>query len=124
MKKFIVLLMALVATPAFASGSLTFQPKYTFGQSKVTPMVGLSVYERLGDSPVFTNVWAGIGSDTFSDHQQTWYVVKNTFEVHVFSVITFGIGGEVGLLDRDALNKGSEKSWRGAVFGKAAVKLW
>lgn len=120
----LAMLMLVVPTSAMASGKITFQPKYAFGQSGITPMFGLSVYERLS-GPVFTNLWAGVGSDTFTERQETWYTVKNTFEVHPMSPITLGIGAEVGHTDRDALNpNGNNSSWRGAVFGKVAVQLW
>lgn len=123
MKLLLALLLFAISTPVFASGKLTFTPKYTIGQNKITPMFGLSVYERVY-GPVFSNIWLGIGSDSFSDHQETWYTLKNTFEVKALQVITFGLGGEIGYRDLDALNKKSDKTWRGQIHGKVAVQIW
>ena len=124
MKTVLVCLFAmLVSMSAEASGKFIFIPRYKFSQEKVTPVVGLAIYEKVY-GPVFSNLWVGVASDSFATHQETAYTIKNTFEVHPMSAITLGLGGEVSLVDHDALKENSAKSWRGEVHGKVAVKLW
>lgn len=124
MKTVLVCLFAmLMSTSAMAGGKVQFTPRYKFGQNKITPMFGLSVYEKVA-GPIFTNLWLGISSDSWDSRQETTYTLKNTFEVHPMSGITFGLGAEVNYQDLDALNKSSDKDWNGNVHGKVAVQLW
>ena len=115
-----ILLSFALVSPAFASGKLTVEPRYSVKANDWTPMIGFGVYEPVMGKSVFLNSWLGTGYSVEKNKpKEQWYNLKNSLEVRPFNRLTLGAG--VGV-EYTPDSKGQH--WDSTLFVKVALQLW
>lgn len=108
----------LFSMSVFASGKLTVQPQYFSDSHKVTPLIGLSVYEKIFIPQVAYNGWIGYGDQAFVDKGNiTWFSMKNMIDLHVSNKLTVSPGIQTVKTDRDS-------DYQNRYLVKVSYKLW
>lgn len=84
--KALLLVLALVSSAAFGSGTVMVEPRYSNTTGKTYLIGGLGVYEKLFDNVAY-NSWTGTGQgmseDGLTDTYSPWYVTKHQIDMKV-----------------------------------------
>ena len=75
-------LFLTLSTTAMASGKLTLQPNFWLGEDKVTPMIGLGIYEPLVKVYIAYNGWTGYGEQPVLKGGVHWLTSKHDLDLY------------------------------------------
>lgn len=112
------MLSLLFSFSVFASGKIMVQPQYFTDSKKLTPMIGLSVYEKIPGFKAAYNGWAGAGDQVFVDRTDvTWYSIRNAVDFYTPSPLVISPGVQSVIID-------GQDEWQHRVFVRATYQLW
>jgi hypothetical protein len=118
MKVLVVLLTTLISMSAFSSGKIMVQPQYFVAAKKVTPMVGIAIYEKFASIPAAYNGWAGLGDVVFADQNTTrWYSVRHAIDLYTKSPLVWSPGVQ-------SVKAEGQADWDHRVFVRATYQIW
>jgi hypothetical protein len=118
MKKILVLMSLLFSMSVFASGKLTVQPQYFGNSHKVTPMIGLSIYEKIFTPKVAYNGWIGYGDQAIVDKDNvSWFSMKNMIDFQVTNRLVLSPGIQT-------VKSSKDERYENRYLVKASYKLW
>ncbi len=117
MKFLTAIVLFILSTSAFASGKLQVQPNYFVDSKKVTPMVGLSIYEKFGKKAAY-NGWYGMGDQAFPDRQDVvWYSLRHAVDFYTPSPLVISPGVQSVIVD-------GQNKWDNRIFVRLSYELW
>lgn len=116
MKKLLLVLL-FVSSTAFGSGKVSVQPNYWPHLNKVTPVVGLAIYEHISKGSVAYNSWTGLGDQPVLGKENVlWMTTKQEIEIYMGDLtVTPGIQINYIPETNDVLKN---------VHVKVSAKLW
>ena len=108
----------MFTTPmAMASGKLTLQNNFFEGGKEYRPMMGLNIYEPIGDGSLAFNSWTGYGTQPFDIHPDVdWFTTKNQVDFY-FQRLTVSPGIQYSFV----LPWEEDRTW---LYLKLDYKLW
>ena len=123
MKKLLFgLLFSLIA---YATGSVSIEPRYDFYSKDPFYIVALSVWEPITKTVAY-NGWFGIGDDFEKNGPnqrlfQNWWVAKNQLDVKVKSLT---VSPGVRVQYNDSADDSAVPTWLEEAFIRVSYKLW
>jgi hypothetical protein len=118
MKSILVLISLLFSLSVFASGKISVQPQYFTHSQKVTPMVGLSVYEKILIPEIAYNGWVGYGDQAFESRENVnWFSMKHSIDLQVTNRVTLSPGIQTVKSSKDT-------DYENRYLLKVSYKLW
>lgn len=124
MKK--LLLALFFSTQAFATGSVSIEPRYDFYSKDSFYVLSLSVWEPISKKVAY-NGWLGVGDDLDKETHindrifQNWIVAKNQLDIKAGKV-TLSPGFRVQY--NDNVDTEVVPQWLDEAFLKISYKLW